>query len=121
MVVVALVVAVVPVALMTPLEAPSYQTLMDECYAFVKKDSSKKESLIIPAPSCTSNFSTILNKYPILKLFPNSTRRVKWDTKLGFYRHSLTMPISFSSPDFYEIYHLAFATSLISKILSCQT
>ena len=82
----------------SPLEAPSYQNLIDDYTNITKKEEPFEEtSLKSSAFTTNSIWTDTLNKYPMLKLPPNSTRRAKWDTKLGFYHQSPTMAMPFSS------------------------
>ena len=82
----------------SPLEAPSYQNLIDDFINITKKEEPLEEKPL-KSPAFTSNsiWTDTLNKYPMLKLPANSTRRAKWDTKLGFYHQSPTMAMPFSS------------------------
>merc|ERR1719167_1078557 len=82
----------------SPLEAPSYQNLIDDFINVAEKeDPFEEKPLKSPAFTSNSIWTDTLNKYPMLKLPANSTRRAKWDTKLGFYQQSPTMAMPFSS------------------------
>ena len=82
----------------SPLEAPTFESLLREYHTYANNKINGTENNSTPTVTkSNAGLREIISKYPVLKLSPNSTRRAKWDCKMGFYFKTPTMTIPFSS------------------------
>ena len=84
----------------SPLEAVTFETIVDnlEKYNLTLVNPSEASNLKETKSSrVTPSFQQIISKFPMLKVHPNSTRRVRLNTKMGFHHSSPTMAMPFSA------------------------